>query len=241
MKFALAIGALGLLLLSGCTQQEQNACAQIITPAVSPDGTCREYPTPCDVPDGYTVVEKCAASANLCAGIVCEDKCVGSTLYTNGLCSNGKCNYNQQFDNSACVVQEENFQFDANLVFCDYDAISKKYVLFYQIRNRTDNIPTYRSSIWLNVPALNYGNERTIQASYKKNQILWENQSYSFLGERFRWQAWEIRDQNIFLPLDFELIYCEPEFSDNGECTSQNGVLIAQGNTAQLCTKPEFT
>lgn len=34
-------------------------CAQVITPAVSPLGECKEFPTPCDVPENWTKVESC--------------------------------------------------------------------------------------------------------------------------------------------------------------------------------------
>jgi len=44
-----------------CTsvQEEESVCAQVITPAVSPAGECKKFPTPCDVPDGWEVVDKC--------------------------------------------------------------------------------------------------------------------------------------------------------------------------------------
>jgi len=39
-------------------------CAQVITPARELNtGKCIEYPTPCDVPDGWDVVESCAVAA----------------------------------------------------------------------------------------------------------------------------------------------------------------------------------
>lgn len=34
-------------------------CIQVITPAISPTGECKEFPTPCDVPANWTKVEKC--------------------------------------------------------------------------------------------------------------------------------------------------------------------------------------
>ena len=37
-------------------------CIQVITPAISPEGICQEFPTPCDVPEGWKKVEKCPAS-----------------------------------------------------------------------------------------------------------------------------------------------------------------------------------
>lgn len=44
------------------TDQETLAtevCAQVITPAVSPEGICKEFPTPCDVPEGWIKVDRC--------------------------------------------------------------------------------------------------------------------------------------------------------------------------------------
>ena len=35
------------------------ACVQVITPAISPEGICKNFPTPCDVPTGWKKVEKC--------------------------------------------------------------------------------------------------------------------------------------------------------------------------------------
>ena len=35
------------------------ACIQVITPAVSSSGECKEYPTPCDVPSGWKKVGSC--------------------------------------------------------------------------------------------------------------------------------------------------------------------------------------
>ena len=38
---------------------ESPVCIQVITPAMSSEGTCKEFPTPCDVPSGWKEVEKC--------------------------------------------------------------------------------------------------------------------------------------------------------------------------------------
>jgi hypothetical protein len=35
------------------------ACIEVITPAISPEGICKNFPTPCDVPTGWKNVEKC--------------------------------------------------------------------------------------------------------------------------------------------------------------------------------------
>ncbi len=34
-------------------------CTQVITPAISPEGTCQEFPTPCNVPEGWQKTDKC--------------------------------------------------------------------------------------------------------------------------------------------------------------------------------------
>lgn len=49
--------------------QAQDVCIQVIQPAVSPDGVCQEYATPCDVPETWKSVPSCdlidtAAEAN---------------------------------------------------------------------------------------------------------------------------------------------------------------------------------
>ncbi len=246
MKILIGLCAAALiLLLSGCSQEK--ACAQVITPAVSPDGTCKEFTTPCEVPVGYTLVDKCGQNGSgpvvvpdLCAGVACGDKCIGTTFYSNGTCSLGVCTYAQQnpYNQSCMSPSQRRFVFDANLLFCDYDAIVHKYTLFYQIRNTTENVPTYRATIWVKVPSINYGSYKTIQSNYAKGRILWEEQDYSFLGTRYRGQAWEIRGQNTFGPLEFQLIYCEPEFSTKEQCVPETGIVVATGSTAELCSAP---
>ena len=41
---------------------EEEICPQIITSSVSPDGTCIEFLTPCDVPEGWEVVAECPSA-----------------------------------------------------------------------------------------------------------------------------------------------------------------------------------
>jgi len=41
------------------TSEKKPACPQVITPATSPTGECKEFPTPCDVPDGWEIVGEC--------------------------------------------------------------------------------------------------------------------------------------------------------------------------------------
>lgn len=40
-------------------QPPQRVCAQVITPAVAPTGECKNFPTPCDVPGDWKVVNAC--------------------------------------------------------------------------------------------------------------------------------------------------------------------------------------
>jgi len=39
--------------------EEQEVCAQVITPAVNAEGLCVSFRTPCDVPSGWSVVDSC--------------------------------------------------------------------------------------------------------------------------------------------------------------------------------------
>jgi len=42
---------------------DEISCVQVITPAKSSDGTCKEFPTPCDVPVGWVKVNACESTA----------------------------------------------------------------------------------------------------------------------------------------------------------------------------------
>ncbi len=44
--------------------KKQQVCIQVITPAISPENVCKEFPTPCDVPADWKKVDKCPSSAN---------------------------------------------------------------------------------------------------------------------------------------------------------------------------------
>lgn len=43
---------------------ESKVCTQVITPAMSPDGRCREFSTPCDVPEGWKKADRCAPASS---------------------------------------------------------------------------------------------------------------------------------------------------------------------------------
>ncbi|MBU3965559.1 hypothetical protein KKG29_04340 [Patescibacteria group bacterium] len=55
-------------------------CIQVIAPAISPEGICKEFPTPCDVPAGWKKVQKCP-----------EVPSVGVPPATEPLTENGCC------------------------------------------------------------------------------------------------------------------------------------------------------
>ena len=44
---------------SGIQREQINVCIQVITPAISLEGVCKKFPTPCDVPAGWKKVERC--------------------------------------------------------------------------------------------------------------------------------------------------------------------------------------
>lgn len=41
------------------TQPETTVCSQVITPAIGPGNVCKEFPTSCDVPTGWSKIDKC--------------------------------------------------------------------------------------------------------------------------------------------------------------------------------------
>ncbi len=41
--------------------RKERVCVQVLTHAVSPEGECKVFPTPCDVPEGWKVVRSCVA------------------------------------------------------------------------------------------------------------------------------------------------------------------------------------
>lgn len=42
----------------------KSICIQVITPAISPDGVCKNFPTPCDVPSTWKKINRCPASTD---------------------------------------------------------------------------------------------------------------------------------------------------------------------------------
>jgi hypothetical protein len=54
--------------IPGKTIQQQKgaqACIQVVTYAKSPEGLCKEFPTPCDVPENWEKVEECPTNTGL--------------------------------------------------------------------------------------------------------------------------------------------------------------------------------
>lgn len=215
---------IALLTLSGCTAPTQGTeqCAQVITPAVGPDGTCKEYPTPCDVPVGYTMVNNCEAKT--------------PTEPVDGTPPEELVPEIPFVEEPVIPEPEAEFIFDPELVFCEYNSLFKKYTFLYQIRNRTDNIPTYKAMIFMRAPEIEYYQGKTIQNTYEKDRILWQDQRIDVVGKSYTGQLWDIRNIDTNIALDFELIYCEPEFATKELCTAQNGIVIVEGNTSDVCT-----
>ncbi len=72
-------------------------CAQVITPAISPEGICKEFPTPCDVPQGWKNVEKCPESARIIPGTITPS----SATPVAGECKTGEIKYYQCSDGTS--------------------------------------------------------------------------------------------------------------------------------------------
>lgn len=179
---------------------------------------------------------------SLCKNETCKDKCEGATYLYGGSCKNDSCSFQYSENNSEkCgfvkpkeVAREQaapKYIFDANLLFCAYDKVFKKYTIFYEIRNRTENIPVQNSKMWLKVPQIDYGSVKTVQNEYLKDKVMWEENTYTYEGIKYRGQSWEIRNIETPQDLNFELIYCDPAATTKDLCTQENGILAAQGNT----------
>ncbi len=52
---------------------EEKVCVQVITPAISPEGKCVDFPTPCDVPMGWKTVGRCEVTEILTTCCVKND------------------------------------------------------------------------------------------------------------------------------------------------------------------------
>lgn len=39
-------------------------CIQVIAPAISPEGKCKNFSTPCDIPDGWEKTDICETAEN---------------------------------------------------------------------------------------------------------------------------------------------------------------------------------
>ncbi|MDI6603311.1 MAG: DUF5667 domain-containing protein [Patescibacteria group bacterium] len=54
------------------TEAQPGVCIQVITPAISPEGVCKEFPTPCDVPADWKKIDKCPEQEQLPISIPIE-------------------------------------------------------------------------------------------------------------------------------------------------------------------------
>lgn len=243
MKKIILASVILLALLSGCTQPNNNndgeQCAQVITPAISPQDECTEFATPCDVPEGYTLTDSCEQAPNepvpedeVCAQVII------SAVSPSGECREypTPCDVPEGYtiaDSCEEDAAEAKFEFDSNMLFCEYSGLLQKYSFAYQIRNQTDNAPTYGSKVWMKF-STGEGQGKTVQNTYKNGQVMWEEQQVSYLGNSYRGQLWEVRNAP-YESRQFELIYCEPEFAEEQNCTAENGILIDSGNTEENC------
>tara|TARA_Y100000310_G_C20702563_1_gene831292 strand:- start:7224 stop:7922 length:699 start_codon:yes stop_codon:yes gene_type:complete len=223
-KIIIAI-LISFIALSGCTQNQDplTACAQVITPAVSPEGTCSEFPTPCDVPKGFTLVDSCDEPEPQPEP---EPEPEEPVIEPAPIIPTPE----------PIPEPQSKFDFNAELKYCEYDGLFQKYNWMYRIRNNTDNRPTYGAKVWMKIDELDKAQVKTIQDNYTKNQVLWEELQYSHTKYgTFRGQVWDIRNVETPGDFDFKLIYCEPEFDKKDTCTESTGIVIAEGNTSELC------
>ncbi len=204
---------LAIVLLSGCTQQQDAGQAQA-------GGTAGNG----------------AAAPDLCAGISCPNKCEGTTLKSSGRCVSGQCVYTTSEENSpdcGYVPPREQFDLNVTLQRCVYDTVDDDYKLFFTITNLGDNAPPIGSSVWLVAEGISRKSCEQIQKTYGRNQILWGDKSISSTLFPYKGNFWTIP---VAQPtaLSYKLIYCEDVscLLPAGSCTEANGVVWAEGSTA---------
>lgn len=68
---------------SAAPKETPESCIQVITPAISPENTCKEFPTPCDMPEDWKKVDKCPSEIRY---YTCPDgtKVVSGECYGQG-------------------------------------------------------------------------------------------------------------------------------------------------------------
>ncbi|MEK9154893.1 MAG: DUF5667 domain-containing protein [Patescibacteria group bacterium] len=70
-------------------KERDQVCIQVIAPAISPTGICREFPTPCDVPETWKKVAKCPFSTSTSTPTIAEPPLhqLFTVTYENGVFS----------------------------------------------------------------------------------------------------------------------------------------------------------
>jgi hypothetical protein len=196
------------------------------------------------------ITEKKDTKNEACKEIICNEKCDGTTLNYDGKCIEGKCYYAIETYSPKCksappadtiIPKKPEYAFDTKLMLCDYDKATKKYTLIYQIINKSEKTIQYGSTVWLKVLQTEYASPRTIQNTYKPEKILWEETKIKYMDKSYTGQYWEIRDVNSDQPLDFQLIFCEPNFSEKNKCNTYNGYLLTSGNILEICKQNKTT
>ncbi|RKH72487.1 hypothetical protein D7X96_04770 [Corallococcus interemptor] len=77
MRAWMRLGLMSVLGLTGCLgdgEEGPRTCPQVVVFARSDTETCKSFPTPCDVPEGW--VECCGGLFGGCAGNVSGNTCV---------------------------------------------------------------------------------------------------------------------------------------------------------------------
>ncbi len=82
------------------SKERNRICVQVITYAISPSGSCRGYPTPCDVPEKWKKVDRCESSEKREGGAKC-------CMIAKGICKS---------DHIACIPENV---VDCNSIICN--------------------------------------------------------------------------------------------------------------------------
>ena len=226
-KIALGLFLALMIVLSGCTQ-----------PTTTDGGTDGGIITPTPTPtpsDGDAV--------DLCAAITCPDKCEGFVRLSGGHCVNGQCTYSDAEEKSAlcgyAASAYEDLEIDAQFKRCVYNPETDRFHLYFSYTNESANRATQpQARIDLHQDLIDKKIWEIVNSSIEPGRRFFEEAKWDFKvdGEDFRGNEFLV-ESDTFTHFNFSVIYCEMD-SIYTQCTEDNGILLYEGSTTELCTEP---
>ena len=171
---------------------------------------------------------------DLCENISCNDKCENTTLFSGGSCVEGRCIYAATVENAAeCGYEERALQLDTQFRSCSWDFYSKNFDFFFTIKNVGEVPVPENASIWIIGEGISKKTYDITNREYGINQILWGERNWS--AYPYQGNRWRVTDYAEFQQFGFKLVYCEGINVFIQQCSEENGTVLFEGNTGELC------